>query len=149
MRIPEGRLAVISLCMVLPDRRVIMSKGGNVSPWSVTKEAPVLNLPTSSALTMLANFGINPEDRELGTLAKEAVLHVGRINIHPFAYHIKKTITIRGAANEEFKAVPWDSLVDDLTREAVLQETGMQSGDYTMASVYSAAKLHSEGHFTI
>jgi len=121
-----------------------------LNPWSITRETPFMGLPTAACLRLLNEyFGLDGNNQKIGTITKERLIQYNRVWIHPFAYHVKGSITFECPAEDEQRAVSWDVLCDELIQEAVVMESGLNSSKYTTTAVYSTAKLHAEGHFNL
>jgi len=153
------RTGVMVLCIILPDNRVLLHRiaptGDTPEAWGITQEVYLpanynINSPTRAAVTLLREYyGVNPGDKNDGTLLREGAISIGAMRVFPYVYHVNGMFSFSTYKEEQHMAVPWDDLYDAITTQAILNETGATQKQYTTVSMHAVAEVHITGHFEL
>jgi hypothetical protein len=141
---------LVSVTVLTPDRRVLTYRKNKLSPWSTTFERRIGamdNVLVEINRLFWNIFGINTNcysDNYIELKQLTPMLFGTEGTIHPFIAEFNSAIVFSILANEECRALPMDTLID----EAIVSSIGVNSPNkYTTSAVRIISLLKSKGDY--
>jgi len=141
-------LKYMTLTVQLADKRVLVNrtKYGGGARWAVTHETFLCNHETplvEANKLLMNNFGIDAGDYtdDFATIKQYPPNSVA-INrfIHPYVLKMHKTLSFKIDALQEYRALDWYDIVDDVLKDATSRSTMAQK--YTPTAAFVTKIIH-------